>query len=768
MKVHNQKLKLSALAVAASSAFVPLPAYAEVDEVTAAKTPVNTVEIGISNTSHSSAKFGEYNGLRKSGVGFVGNFDLRGGDGYGDRGGTTRWSLEGSDLGLTSRALGGTISNQGRWSLGLKYDELRHNLSDTYQTPYVGSVGGNNFVLPPGFGTSANTNALNATQRGAFHNLDIYSTRKNYSFSAGFNLNPQLDIKLDYNRLDQSGAKLQAFGSGGFSGATGEYVSILPMPTNYKTDTVTLALNWVGEKAHLTTSYFGSYFHDDYDRVNFQTYAGANRMNTMSTPPGNRFHQLNLSGGYSFTKRTKLVGNLSYAVNTQNQAFAVDPFMYVTPSAATGNTLASANAKVFTTHADLRLTDQTFKDLTLAGGIKYDERDNRTPSNIYNFFAIDGSAGNSANYPNTPLSYRKTVVELSGDYRLKKDQHVRLAYAHEDISRWCNSYGVNALYPAGTNCVVAKGSKEDKIDATYRINAYDAVNFRFGYGYSNRRLEADPFARAAFIGQNGVINGVSARGQNAGDFLGFHPFIDASRTQHALKANADWTVSDQLSLGLGGKYTGDDYDTLLGMQKGKTWSLNLDAAFRYSENGTITSYLTHQYKDRAMTDQQRTSASAAAATATAIAVPAGATWSDKLTDKDITFGLGLKHTGLVGGKLDLAGDISHSWATTNYYTNFNYSTTTTGGLTCANPSILSCGSTPDVRTKITQLKFSGAYKVDKNAKVALRYIYQHLTGADYYYNGYQLGFTPNQVMPTNQQLGGHTVHFISASYIYTF
>ena len=53
-----------------------------------------------------------------------------------------RWSVTGSDLGTTSRALGATVSNQGHWNFGIGYDELRHNITDTYQTPYLGSHGG--------------------------------------------------------------------------------------------------------------------------------------------------------------------------------------------------------------------------------------------------------------------------------------------------------------------------------------------------------------------------------------------------------------------------------------------------------------------------------------------------------------------------------------------------------------------------------------------------------------------------------------------------
>lgn len=280
--------------------------------------------------------------------------------------------------------------------------------------------------------------------------------------------------------------------------------------------------------------------------------------------------------------------------------------------------------------------------------------DEGTASNIYNFVSIDG--GNIANYPNTPLSFRKSQFEAAGDYRLAKNQHVRVAYTHEDISRWCNQYAANAGYPPDTNCVVAKGSIEDKLNATYR----------------------------------------------------------------------------------------------------------------YSETGSLSSYVTQQHRDRAMTDQQRTSTSGAAATATVIAVPAGATWSDKLTDDDVTVGLGVKHTGLLNGKLDLSGDASYSLVKSGYTTPFNYATTTLTGLTCADPTFFSRGSTPDVKTTISQLQFTGTYQIDKKAKVALRYIYQRMSGADYYYNGYQLGFTPTQVMPTNQQLGNYSVNVISLSYIYSF
>ena len=159
------------------------------------------------------------------------------------------------------------------------------------------------------FGLAANTTTLSAAQLAAYHNLTIDTSRKNTSINASMVLSPRLGVKLDLNHLDQTGSKLMAFGSAAFGSTPapgGEAVSILPNPTKYVTDTLNLALNWNGDGAHLTAAYFGSFFREGYDRVTFTTFAGANNVQAMSTPPSNDFHQLNLSGGYTLTPTTKL------------------------------------------------------------------------------------------------------------------------------------------------------------------------------------------------------------------------------------------------------------------------------------------------------------------------------------------------------------------------------------------------------------------------------------------------------------------------------
>jgi hypothetical protein len=225
------------------------------------------VDFGALYLSQSSARFGQYNGLNKEGAYGLGSLDVRGGDGYDDsKDSALRWKLNGTNLGTTSRSIGGSVSDQGKWKLNLGYDELRHNITDTYQTPLLGNPGDNNFTLPQNFGgvnsTAPGTRGLSPNQLGAFHTQDEYTTRRNGSIGTSYTFSPSLSAQIDYNHLDQSGAKLigtgaqgginvgNGVGNSGIRG-TAEAVNIIMNPTSYQTDNVNAVLNWVGDKGHL-------------------------------------------------------------------------------------------------------------------------------------------------------------------------------------------------------------------------------------------------------------------------------------------------------------------------------------------------------------------------------------------------------------------------------------------------------------------------------------------------------------------------------------
>ena len=800
-------LRLSAITVSVFGLFAVSSAMADDAEIKALTQPQSSVQVEMIGVDQNSAKFGEYNGLygHSSGAYPNGGFSVKGGSAYtnNEQGDTTRYSITGENLGLTSRSANASIADQGSWSFGVNFDQLQHNITNTYQTPYNGAMGGNTFILPSNLSSPNGLNkALPAGQllptgvgtnlpvvSADLNSMGISSTRNNTTVTGTAIVDKNLNFTFEYNNLIQTGAKLMAFGGSTFGNGTGsntgnsQTISVLPNPTNYQTDTLNLAVNWKGENSFLTASYFGSFFKDNYDAVNWQVFSSnpsggtaLTPMQTMSTAPSNSFNQINLNGGYDFSSKTKLTSNLSIGQNIQNQGFGgtYDAGM-VTRSASNTTVVAgytlptsSMNGLVNTTHADVKLTDQTVKDLNLSVSAKYDERNNLTQSNIYSFSSLGSTPGL---YPNTPSSNKQLQLALGGDYRLTKDQKLNLTLGNNNIERWCNQYGANSVlggnaanYPAGTNCANASSSNENVANLTYRIKATDDLNFKATGGYSNRKTQWNQNALASFYDAN--INGAGyAPGYNAGNKIGYQPFFEASRKQLLAKANANWQATEDLGFTLGGKYTNDLYpDSTYGVQNGNSWSLNLDGTYAYAENGSVSAYATQQNQFRSLTNFTTASATA----------PAGA-WNNTLGTKTTTLGLGIKQAGLVDGKLTLIGDATISFAASQYNTQIPYpiAASTSNGVAvaagCSSPSsVYNCGMLPAIQNNLGILKLGGIYQLDKNSKVGLMYWYQHLYSNDFYYNAYQYGSAPTTVMPSNQTSPSYNVNVFAVNYTYTF
>jgi len=719
----------------------------------------NAIELGVIYSSEDSFKFGEYNGLEDSGFHALGNLSVLGNDG------TMRWSLFGTDLGLTSRYVNGSLSTPGLWDLNVRYDALQHNISDTYQTPLQGSLGGNNFTLPVDFGTINANNAfpsarvLTPTQLSAFHIEEIHSDRDNISVGGGYHFNEHWSMRFDFNHLDQSGAKLLGTGSqGGIAltgGSTGraEANNIIMNPTEYTTNTFNLALNWQGDKGYLSVGWFGSFFNDEYNSLSWQNAlaSGASACigpqcyvnNTMSTAPDNTFNQVNLNGGYLFSAMTKLVGGFSYGFNIQDENFAptLIPQASGTPydmMQAGGLPRSSLDGEVHTIHGDLKLTHKLNKDLMLSGAFKYNERDNRTDSNTYLYHNL----GNG-NYTgvNLPYSNRKIQAEAAADYRVTQGQKLHLGYEHEYFERWCDD--VAAVLGVVYECVASPSSNEDKLELIYRVKASETVQLNVGYTFADRYADFD---------HNFAANTGSYPVLNAEDKLGYNAYIYDSRIKHMGEGGINWQATDKLDFGLIGRYSDLDYDATLGVQDGQESSVNLDATYIYNENGSVSAYASWQNSERELRNGLNGSATVAPTNI----------WTNQLNQDSYAIGLNVRQGGLMGGKLEVLGDVSYSFDTSHYSTQVPYDPT------CTAANKLTCGDTPDIETSLFALNLNGAYQVNKNGKVALGYLYQLFDSNDYYYNGYQYGFTPNRVMPTNEQAPSYSEHVIFFSYIYEF
>jgi MtrB/PioB family decaheme-associated outer membrane protein len=730
--------------------------------------PVNFVELGAMGVSKSSPKFGEYTGLDRSGGYGIANFDLHGGDSHCQGTGLMRWKAWGKDLGTTSREIGASVATQGKWSFALVFDQLRHYTTTGYQTPLEGSPGSNVFGLAPGFGTvnttaaagaPTGTQALTPAQLASFRSRNVYNERQNTAFSAGYAFNTEWSVKFDFKRIDQSGAKLISAPTNAYNGGPGGYnyaaqgIFALMNPTKFKNDTFNFGLNWVGEKAYGSVEYYISLFHDSYTGVSFPNpmttgaptgtvVAGGLPTDTMSTAPSNQLHQLNLTGGYIFSPTTKLTGGLSFGINRQNASF--DGSYTSTPNTAPGLPTPSLNGKVQTKHADARLTHQFTKALNLNVGFKYNERDNKTPVNVYNFWAINTTSGAGLTATNAPMSNKRTQWDAALDYRISKSQKLRFSYDYDHIQRWCsdaasNAQGAgNAAYYVTASCAQVPKSTENKLTASYKLSIFEAVDFQAGYTHADRKATVNP----------SFYNPMQANAQGYENY-GFLAYFQASRRQDLVKLGVNWHVTSKLDLGLNGRYTKDNYyDSALGVQGGKSSSLDIYANYSPSGNFTYGAYLSVQNRSRDLTSASDRNLTA----------PPVNLWYDSLTDKSTTIGLNAKQK-FHHDKLELTEDLAYGLSKSRYNTWL--------GPNIA-PAVGNSGETPDIKSRLLQFRLTGSYNFSKSSRLTLGYLYQRLKSNDYFYNGYEYGFTPTALMPSNQQAPSYKVQAVYIVYRYSF
>lgn len=637
-------------------------------------------EVGVGNVSRDSFKYGEFNGLNKEGPYAIGNFDLRGGSAY-DSGGTQRWRVQGTDLGLDTRSLSVDYGNQGTFRLNFGYDEWLRNRSDTYQTPYNGA-GTNNLTLPAawvkptvpqlnanlnfrgldptaGSGSYINAagvltaptaaqlaagNAMRAADLPAFHNVNLFTKRQRYDGGLSFNIDRQWTVDASYRHEHKDGMKPM----GTVSSQVREFSATIPDLIDQDTDQFNASVNYKGDKGFMQVAYYGSLFRNGVSSMTWQDVNNLANSATMSSAPSNQFHQLGVTGGYDFSTTTRLVMNGSYARNTQNDSYQGAGQLGMFPA---GYTLpaGSLNGEVITKSFNMKLTARPAQKLNVAAAYKYDDRDNKTPVNVYQFYDANEGANATVNpftglpganlnfYNNRAYSKKINQFNLDANYAVKQGHTLSAGYEYQKIDRHCNGSWID--------CADANTTKEDTWKAEWRAQVRDDLTGRINYAYSQRRVDFynensflsltpmanviptfgagagattsaygyllqtgltgfGPFAPyAANVGNANIFSpgnnilpqALYASRNNINELIGMRRFNMADRNRDKLRTALNWDATERLSFQGGVDFNQDQYsNSVYGLQSARGWALNLDGTFTAADDLTFNVFYTHE------------------------------------------------------------------------------------------------------------------------------------------------------------------------------
>jgi MtrB/PioB family decaheme-associated outer membrane protein len=723
--------------------------------------PQSRIELGVGVLSAASFAAGNYSGLDRKGAYLIGSFDLRGNQyrylNPDDDG--TRWRLAGNNLGLDGRALWGELGKQSRYRLTFGFETIPRLNSDSYQTPFLGG-GTDRLALPGGFQRGATTAAMaNLTDSAKAFNVE--SRRQHAEVGGSWWLNSDWELRGSLRNDDRDGTRLRGL-EFGFDGGPMRS-ALLPEPINNRTQLIDASLAWTGEDQRMIFTYHGSLFRNHLDSLVWDNpysnapWVGGNSglpadfplaSGRASLAPDNQFHQLGVTGAVDFSATTRLTVTANRGRMTQNQAFL--PYTITPGLADTGLPRASLGGLVETTFLQSRLAMRPIRPLSLSAGIRYEDRDNRTPQSEYLYVGGDvlpqparGTASDEIR-TNLPHSRRLLQITAEADYRLSPRAAVKAGWENESIRR--------------TFSEVERTSEN-----TYRLeirqtgagewtaNGGLALLQRRGTQYLFNAPYLASYTSAALIAEDAAANHCTS----PIDCIRLGPlqkkFFLADRDRRRVRLAMGYTPDVPLSLqfrldGNDDRYPQTDY----GVNRQKSWSASTEVSVGFNEDFNATLFYTFD-------NQQSRERTRQVIDTTRTGTP-DSDWVNQLADRTSSFGFALRHKGLLGGKLDLNLDGIMVRSRTPIATSVG---------AAIGPGQNPAGALPDLIARSENINLTARYALDRQTTLRAAYSYRHLNSADWALQQVTLA-TLAGMIGTNERVPRYTVHGVAVSFVRTF
>lgn len=728
MSLHFRKFNAcpTILALALCAAFSPLHAQSS-----SAESSVSLSLGGYDSNGASRSLFNQYTGLRPT----ADSIATLGVDYYRrneDSGASTQFY--GSDLLGDNRELGFWWKQPGQWKFSADYGQLVHRGPDVVNSGLIGA-GSTTPQVAPLFGGA-----------GSGSELDLKVKRSSLGIAFAKVLSPRLQLDLSLKTENKQGARPFGIGTNcpslvapGCTGTSsieaGWAVLMLPEPINSNHSQIETRLTYGGEKLRLSAGYYGSFYsnYNDALRPNIGSAlynplgvlmpptAGLQAIlgQAVALPPDNQAHQLDLSGSYAFTRSTRLNFKLGYSQAFQHQDFAASGFS----AAPLGVT--DLGGKVVTTLAQLGFTSRPAPKLTLQGTLRYEDKDDQTPTALYN-------VERTAVYTNRQLPNTKTRAKLQAAYQLSSDTRATLGLNGESINR--------GVFTASSAVAGISALRQTTDETTVRAELRHRATETLSGALS---LESSDRTGSAWLRNNSGLGVTAVLDPNAAD-SGFSTAVFmptlADRRRDKVKLHADWQPTESLSLQLVGEQGQDKFTapSSFGLRSSAMNTLSLDWNYAFSEKWSVNGYVS---RAKQQLDQARPSGTA-------------------LAFDNTSHNLGLGITAKPESKLELGASLS---LTDDLSTHLQTLDATAAAVDAA--LLAATGGLPDITFRQARLKLFGKFEIDKSSAVQVNLIHQHASWNDWAwaFNGTPFVYSDGTTLSSKPV---QNVSFIGVTYIH--
>lgn len=723
-----------------------------------------TVEAGLGWQSDDSNRFGLNTGMTDKGAFGVLNVELNKRDP--NTAGTANYlNLKATNLGLDSRNLRLDLGNQGNYKVWLEYDQLPMNRSEGASTIFNGS-GGNNLTLPAGWAPGANVTAIGAAQlNAAARDIDIEHERKALTLGFGKTLPGGWDFKTSYKHEKKEGTR----SIGAIFGNTGgnPRSAIIAEPVDYETDQVEAVLSYGDRQKQFQIGYYLSMFDDKYASLSWENPytngawaglpVGYPAQGRLALPPDNKFHQITASAGYNFTEKTRLMADLALGRMTQDASF----LPYTSIGGLTGVLALPRNSldgRIDTTVFNIRLNGRPTTDLSWNLAYRYDDRDNKTPHDLYNYIGGDsmnantGATSNRWRY-NEPYSSKEESLKADLGYKLGMRTDLTAGLEHSKIERTLSEVEENKETTAK---IGLRTHFNDKVSGNLRLSRAD----RDGSAYHSNHPLTGSYVPGYYNTTTCVGN--TPAGDPCWEPWSNHPELRklymADRIRDKVAVGLSATPNQAWILGFNINYQQDDYkNSDLGLTKNVIDNYTLDAAYLATPSMTLTAFYSH---DRMKSDQDNHRVTGTATTGARqdfATNPANAWWAKHRNSSD-TFGLGLRKT-VIENRLDMGVDFLHSRTKGEIDVGCAVGVACTGG---AAPSAM-----PDLKTRLSTFSIWGNYALAKDKSIKVGYLTERYKAEDWALDGVTPTTLAN-VITLNEESPNYRVHVVTVSLAYKF